>query len=911
MKERSSLLPNPAHPAARHMLRTTLVVLAAATIAILLTATLSLAGGTWSPQGVPVCTAYGSQYGQMIATDGAGGAIVTWQDGRSNRAQVYAQRLDASGRALWAPNGVAVAPTASYETNPDIVSDGAGGVIIAWVDHRAGLTVYAQRLNGAGVPRWAPGGVAVFPGGNMSSLSIVSDGAGGAVVVVPNWVSPLYTLMAQRVNSSGVTLWAAPTMVSNSQYSSELSLVQSGPGGTLITWEDGRNGNNNTDVYAQRLDGAGNAQWVANGVPVCIAAGNQAVPDLTADGTGGAVVAWQDLRSNDNTDVYAQKVTSAGHGAWAPNGVRVCVAPGNQDNPTITGDTAGGAIVTWEDDRSPTASIYAQKVLANGAVAPGWTSNGVPVGTAPPGNFQPQIISDGSGGAIIAWSAGTELYFNGSSGGDGLDLTDRVLVQQVLSSGRVSPGWAPNGEPVCPAADTQLNVFPQLVADGAGGAIVCWEDYRSGNDDVYAQRMKTTTYRWYLAEGSSAWGYQTYISIQNPNPAPVTARRTYMTPSGPSKPCDLKLPAASQTTISPIDDLKYATDFSTEVECVEGKPIAVDRTMKWTGPGAPSEEAHSSVGVNSPASTWYLPEGCSGFGFEDWLLVQNPNGTQATCTLTYMLESGKPATFVKNVPPRSRRTFNMADDVGAQNASTVVTSDVPVIAERAMYRNNRREGHESIGATQTSSDYFLAEGTTAWGFTTYVLVQNPNESPSFVSLTYMTPAGAKSMPPFSMAGYSRKTVKVNDQLPNTDFSTQVHSDQPIVAERAMYWGAGTPLGEAMHDSVGTIAPSRVFYMPDGQSSQGRETFTLVQNPNKTAVSVKVTYMTPDGKGDVTLTANIPALSRTTFNMAQKIADGRAAVLVECTTPGTGVMAERSMYWNGRGAGTCTIGGGSY
>ena len=35
-------------------------------------------------------------------------------------------------------------------------------------------------------------------------------------------------------------------------------------------------------------------------------------------------------------------------------------------------------------------------------------------------------------------------------------------------------------------------------------------------------------------------------------------------------------------------------DFSTKVTCKEGKTIAVDRTMTWTGPGAPSPEGHST-----------------------------------------------------------------------------------------------------------------------------------------------------------------------------------------------------------------------------------------------------------------------------------------------------------------------------
>lgn len=113
----------------------------------------------------------------------------------------------------------------------------------------------------------------------------------------------------------------------------------------------------------------------------------------------------------------------------------------------------------------------------------------------------------------------------------------------------------------------------------------------------------------------------------------------------------------------------------------------------------------------------------------------------------------------------------------------------------SMYRNKRREGHGSVGASWLSRDYYLSEGSPAWGFTSYVLVQNPNSNSANVTPTYMTPGGPKAFGPVPMPPFSRKTVKVNDVsgMGNTDFSTQVHADQPVMAERSMYWknqGAG-------------------------------------------------------------------------------------------------------------------------
>ena len=412
---------------------------------------------------------------------------------------------------------------------------------------------------------------------------------------------------------------------------------------------------------------------------------------------------------------------------------------------------------------------------------------------------------------------------------------------------------------------------------------------------------------WYLAEGSTDWGFDTYVTIENPNSSEVTVEITYMTPQGSIQRPDLRLPAMSQTTIDPGNDIG-AVDFSTMVRCKENKEIAVDRRMLWTGPGAASQEGHSSIGVPAPARTWYLAEGSSNWGFECWLLIQNPNDTDVTATVTYMMEGGELAVFTKNIPANSRQSYNMADDIGAEDASIKVDADLPIIPERSMYRDNRREGHDSIGTTTPSTDYYLAEGTTDYGFTTYVLVQNPNDEPANVTVTYMTDKGPVSQPAFQMPANSRQTIDVNDQMPAVDLSTHVRADRPIIAERAMYWGEGTPLGEACHDSIGMPAAHDTFYLPDGETQSGYETWTLVQNPNVGDVEIMITYLTPTGEGDVKFTDTVPAASRKTYSMADKLGVGKASVVVECITQGKSIMVERSMYWNSMGAGTCTIGG---
>lgn len=411
---------------------------------------------------------------------------------------------------------------------------------------------------------------------------------------------------------------------------------------------------------------------------------------------------------------------------------------------------------------------------------------------------------------------------------------------------------------------------------------------------------------WYLAEGCSAHGYDTYIAITNPNNEILTADITYMLQGGSTVKQTVGLPAKSQVTVNPKDRIG-AADFSTKVSCREEKSIAVDRTMVWTGKGSSCPEAHSSVGETELSSRWYIPEGSSNWGFETWTLIQNPNDTAVTCTLTYMVEGVGPRVKQKIIPANARQSFNMFSDIGAADASIMVESPAnrPVVVESSVYRNNRREGQGTSGATTPSNRYYLSEGSTNWGFTTWLLIQNPNDAANIINITYMTSGKAITKPAFTIPANSRCSIKVNDDLRNADFSTTITGSLPLVAERAMYWNSGGD--EVCHASIGLDSAHGAFYFPAGNGSAGFETYVLVQNPEATPVEVRITYLTATGTANREFYETIAGNSRRTFNMGKDHwITTSASVMVEVLGEGK-IMCERSMYWNNRGTGTNTIG----
>jgi hypothetical protein len=358
----------------------------------------------WSSDGMPACKAAGNQSNPQAAPDGAGGMIVVWQDERSVTADIYAQRLNSVGAAVWTGAGVVVSNAANGQRNPAVVSDGVGGAIIAWVDERgADADVYVQRLNSMGVPQWTANGVALcVAAGAQDSLSVVTDGLNGAVVCWQDGRGADRDIYAQQVNAAGAPQWTANGVAVCAAAGQQLGPVAlaDGAGGTILTWCDDRGAD--ADVYAQRLDGAGTMQWTANGVLVCGAAGDQERPQLCTDGANGVVLAWEDRRGAE-ADVYARRVNAAGIPQWAPDGVAVCTAATDQLAPAIVVDPAGGAVVTWTDARNPSNGndIYVQHVQLDGTRL--WTADGVLVCDAGDHQDLPAVFADGSGAAIALW----------------------------------------------------------------------------------------------------------------------------------------------------------------------------------------------------------------------------------------------------------------------------------------------------------------------------------------------------------------------------------------------------------------------------------------------------------------------------------------------------------------------------
>lgn len=481
--------------------------------------------------GNPVSTAVNNQINSAAATDGSGGVIITWQDKRSGKFEIYAQRMNSDGNAVWSTDGIPICTQDSNYT-PMIVSDGSGGAIISWQSYRGSATadIFAQRVNSSGNAQWTLNGVpvcvVVF---EQDTITMISDGLGGAILTWQDYRSNsgLPDIYAQRINPSGAMLWTANGVNICNQAASQRGprLVSDGSGGAFITWYDNRSGS--YDIYTQRVGGAGAVQWTTNGVATCTMGTDQLKPDISSDGAGGVIIAWSDYRSSTDFNIYAQRQGPSGAIVWAVDGVvmnnNVAYA---QTDPKIVSDGMGGAILSWTDYRTgTTADIYAQRVNSTGAVQ--WTATGVIICTASGDQISSQLVSDGNSGAYITW----EDHRNSGN--------SDVYAQRIASNAAIN--WAATGYVICSVANDQIR--PSIVSNGNLGAIVVWQDYRSGNNfDIYEVGFNTTGV---IAIGSNGTN----------SPFEFTLSQNYPNPFNPVTVINYQLPSAGNVKIGIYDAL--------------------------------------------------------------------------------------------------------------------------------------------------------------------------------------------------------------------------------------------------------------------------------------------------------------------------------------------------------------------
>jgi hypothetical protein len=325
---------------------------------------------------------------------------------------------------------------------------------------------------------------------------------------------------------------------------------------------------------------------------------------------------------------------------------------------------------------------------------------------------------------------------------------------------------------------------------------------------------------WFLAEGCTAYQFDTYVLVQNPGTEAADVRMTFLLQGGTTRETRFTVPPLARYTVV-VDQVPgmESAEFSTQVDAA--KPVVVERSMYFDYNGI--KEGHSSGGVTSLSPEWYFAEGFTAGSFDTYILIANPQPATAHATLSLQSDDGKRGDVYLTLKPRSRMTVAVDKIKGWEQKafSARVKADSPVAAERAMYfnYNGLTGGHDAFGVPAASQTWFIAEGYTAGDFDTYVLVSNPNREAAEVTARFLLPGGRSIDRSYRVAPQSRYTIAV-DKVPGleaTEVSTAISSNLPVVVEGSEYFSyLGRAGGSSEH---GVIAPAQKWYFAEGYTGR--------------------------------------------------------------------------------------------
>jgi methionine-rich copper-binding protein CopC len=397
----------------------------------------------------------------------------------------------------------------------------------------------------------------------------------------------------------------------------------------------------------------------------------------------------------------------------------------------------------------------------------------------------------------------------------------------------------------------------------------------------------------YFAEGATGF-FTTSIGLFNPSSTTTAAvLLSFVTEQGVLYTKQVSLAPRRRSTVSVNSAVPAITGVSTHVE--SNIPVAADRFMRW---GLTSYGSSLDSGVESPSTTWYFSEGATG-PFALYYLLLNPGSAPAHVSITYLPESGSPITKTHTVAPHTRKTvFVNTESLGLLVAAVgaAITSDVPIVAERAMYLSSLFElfgaGGASTGTATLSKTWYFAEGATGPFFDEYILLANPSPTVTVdAEVTFRRDDGTGYVKHYTVVPQTRRTIWINQEasitpalapLATGPVSVAVNADQPIVAERSMWWARGAPWYE-VHASLGTPTPGPSWMIAeaafDGPTND--QTFLLISNTSALAGTVRVTSFKDDGTSAFIDLAMTP-FSRKTVEVgsAFHLANSRVSLLVQ-------------------------------
>ena len=327
------------------------------------------------PQGLKICGAAGKQAAPTAAFDGKQ-FLVVWQDYRhasSSYSDIYGARVGTDGKVL-PPGEIAISRAPSEQSTPAVSFDGKHFLVV-WQDYRDAnktLDIYGARVDSGGKVL-DPSGVLISSGADSRNWPAVASGAGGSLVVWDDGRDGAGTraVHGARVSQGGAVLDKAGTRLSDPAAKISYSAAAAyGSSRYLAVWtacQDSTTCLDHADIHGARI--ATDGKMLGKRITISAATNGQASPSVAFSGANFLVV-WSDkrnARAGKTWDIYGARVGLDGT-VLDSGGFPIYNLVDHWSPPVVAYNDAGKYMVVWTQNSGSLTDLYGVRLSKEGKV---------------------------------------------------------------------------------------------------------------------------------------------------------------------------------------------------------------------------------------------------------------------------------------------------------------------------------------------------------------------------------------------------------------------------------------------------------------------------------------------------------------------------------------------------------------
>jgi hypothetical protein len=332
----------------------------------------------------------------------------------------------------------------------------------------------------------------------------------------------------------------------------------------------------------------------------------------------------------------------------------------------------------------------------------------------------------------------------------------------------------------------------------------------------------TVSTSWSFPWGVTTRGNRELMVFMNPFPDDATVDISFATDEGvrdTGRFTGFVVPGRSVVGAFIDEDVTRKEQVSAQVT-VRGGRLVVERVQTFTGIDG-REGITVGLGGPVPALAWAWPDGLTGPGLTEQVVVYNPHDRVAEAQVEVRLddpdENGVPEPFELTIPPQRYAIVDLEEEdripAGIGHAIVVRSvNGVTVVAERAVSAGEGASRHgvaTALGSPLAAPTWYFPGGGTSPErdeFLTLLNVSDDHEvTYSVTALASGQSLAIQGLQDVELAPGARVVIRLGDHVVREDLPIQITADGPIVAERGLYRVGGDGLSQAIGIPLATDA----------------------------------------------------------------------------------------------------------